>query len=304
MPRVVSLVPSATEMVCALGQEKMLVGRSHECDYPASIRKLPVCTHSIIDNNASSAEIDKNVKAHLKNGLSLFKINEVLLNELKPDIVLTQSHCDVCAVSSKDVEKKLGAKWGKSLTVISTGGMTMDGIWADMKRVAVALGVKDGGDAVIKRFQKQMRDISSEARAADVKPRVACLEWLDPLMSAGNWVPELVEMAGGFDVLAKQGEHSGWISWDRVIEKDPDIIIVMPCGFGIDRGRKEIKPLTKKPEWAALQAVNNNRVFLVDGNQYFNRPGPRLAESLEILAEIFHPEIFDFGQKMTGWQYL
>jgi iron complex transport system substrate-binding protein len=291
-------------MVCALGRESDLVGRSHECDYPASIRKLSVCTESIIDSDASSAEIDKNVKTHLKNGLSLFKIKEDLLNQLKPDIVLTQSHCDVCAVSTKDVEKKLGKTWGKDVAVVSLGGTTMADIWNDMARVAKKLGVPDGGESVIKRFKQQMADVAAKARASDERPRVACIEWLDPLMIAGNWVPELVEMAGGVDVLGRAGEHSDWIGWERIVEKDPDIIVVMPCGFGINRARKEMGPLLKKPEWLALQAVNNNRVFIVDGNQYFNRPGPRLVESMEILAEIFHPEMFDFGQKMTGWQYL
>jgi iron complex transport system substrate-binding protein len=291
-------------MVCALGRESLLVGRSHECDYPASIRKLPICTESLIDSSASSADIDKNVKAHLKGGLSLFNINEDLLEKLKPDIVFTQSHCDVCAVSTKEAEKKLGAKWGNKLSLVSLGGASLDDVWADMRRVAKALHVPDEGAGVIARLKGQMSEIASQARAADEHPRVACLEWLDPLMAAGNWVPELVELAGGFDVLGAAGEHSPWTSWDRLVEKDPDILVIMPCGFGIDRARQEIKPLMKKPEWHALQSVNNNRVFLVDGHHYFNRPGPRLVESLEILAEIFHPEMFDFEQKMTGWQYL
>jgi iron complex transport system substrate-binding protein len=291
-------------MVCALGREADLVGRSHACDYPASIRKLPACTESTVDTHGTSLDIDKNVKAHLKNGLSLFNIKMDILRQLKPEIILTQGHCDVCAVSTKDVEGTLGAEWNSCLSVVSTGGARISGIWDDMSRVAILLGVEDGGETVIQRFKKQMADISSRARASGEFPRVACVEWLEPLMAAGNWVPELVEMAGGVDVLGKAGTHSAWVPWERLVEKDPDILVVMACGFDIRRARQEIVSLTKEPEWLALQAVNNNRVFLVDGNQYFNRPGPRLVESLEILAEILHPEIFDFGQKMTGWQYL
>lgn len=276
MPRVVSLVPSATEMVCALGQEKSLVGRSHECDYPASVRKLPICTEPS----------DKHVK-----------VREDVLLKLKPDILLTQSVCDVCAVSAQQAQKY-------NASVVSLGGTSLEGIWNDLRGVAKALGVPQEGDALVNRLTGQIAEIRQKARGEQDRPRVACIEWLDPLMIAGNWVPELVELAGGFDVLGVPGKHSDWTEWDKLIEKDPDILVVMPCGYDIKRTREEIKMLTKKPGWVQLQAVNNNRVFLVDGNQYFNRPGPRLVESVEILAELLHPETFDFGHKMTGWQYL
>jgi iron complex transport system substrate-binding protein len=301
--RVVSLLPSATEIVCSLGLENTLVGRSHECDYPAVVRKLPVLTSAAIDVDASSRAIDDQVKSHLRDGISIYKINVDLLKELKPDVILTQGHCEVCAVTAKDVEKSWGASVGKSVKIISLQPTSLGGVWDDVRHVGKELGAEKNGLELAARLEKQVSAIAAQTRSLDPVPRVACVEWIDPLMAAGNWVPELVKAAGGYNLFGEAGHHSPWMEWSALVEKDPDFLLLMPCGFDIKRTRNEMGVLMARPEWLHLRAVTDNRVFLLDGNHYFNRPGPRLVESLEILAEILHPETFDFGHKMTGWQY-
>jgi iron complex transport system substrate-binding protein len=175
-------------------------------------------------------------------------------------------------------------------------------VWTDIMRVAEALGVHERGHKLVQQLQQRMAAIAEAAQAFRNKPRVACIEWIEPLMAAGNWMPELVQMAGGINLFGEAGKHSPWMTWEQLCEKDPDVILVLPCGFDIPRTRQEMPTLGQKPEWTHLQAVHNHRVVLADGNQYFNRPGPRLVESLEILAEIFHPEIFSFSHASTGWQ--
>lgn len=304
MPRIVSLIASATEIVCALGFEDQLVGRSHECDYPPSVQRLPVCTEPKFGVHGRSREIDNCVKAVLREGLSVYRVHTDRLKELRPDVIVTQTQCEVCAVSLKDVEEAV-CQWVDSRpAIVSLAPNALADVWADIQRVADALGTPERGRALVDQLQQRIQGIMERARSLPGRPTVACIEWIAPLMSAGNWMPELVSLAGGVHLFGTAGQHSPYLTWEQLVAEDPEVIFVMPCGWEIARARQEMEPLTCKPEWPRLRAVQAGRVYLADGNQYFNRPGPRLVESLEILAEVLHPEAFSFGHEGTGWQRL
>ena len=302
--RIVSLIASATEIVCALGYEDQLVGRSHECDYPPSVARLPVCTEPKFDTVGTSYEIDQRVKNILADALSVYRVHADKLKELRPDVIVTQSQCEVCAVSLRDVEHALCNWVGSRPQLVSLEPHTLSDVWQDIHRVAEALGEPARGDELVGRLKRRMSAISEKARALPQRPTVACIEWIDPLMAAGNWMPELVEMAGGVNRFGLAGKHSPWMTWEQLRQEDPEVIVVLPCGFDIDRSRREMPALTQRSDWAELRAVRNRRVCLTDGNQFFNRPGPRLAESLEILGEVLHPAVFHFGHEGSGWEYL
>ena len=302
--RIVSLIPSSTEIVGALGFADDLVGRSHECDFPSGVERLPVCTAPKFPAEGTSYEIDERVKAILAEGLSVYRVDAERLRELRPDVILTQSQCEVCAVSLRDVEQAV-CQWVDSRpTIVSLAPNALADVWADLERVAAALGVADRGDALVAELRRRMEAIATKARALPKRPTVAVVEWIEPLMAAGNWMPELVEMAGGRNLFGEAGKHSPWMELDELVASDPDWIVVTPCGFDIARARADLPALAKHAGWRELRAVREGRVAIGDGNQYFNRPGPRLVESLEILAEIIHPEEFDFGHRDKGWQLL
>jgi iron complex transport system substrate-binding protein len=302
MPRIVSLIASATEIVCALGFERHLVGRSHECDYPESVQHLPVCTEPKFNIEGTSYEIDQRVKAIVQESLSVYRVDGEKLRDLEPDVIITQTQCEVCAVSLREVERTVCAWLQACPKLVSLMPNALDDVWADIERVAEALEARDVGVELIARLQGRMAAIAAKARALSQRPTVACIEWIDPLMAAGNWMPELVDMAGGVNLFGEAGKHSPWMTWQQLCERDPDVILILPCGFDIARSRREMHLLTERPQWPRLRAVRQGQVFLCDGNQYFNRPGPRLVESLEILAELLHPEAFVFGHEGTGWQ--
>jgi iron complex transport system substrate-binding protein len=301
-PRIVSLIASATEIVCALGFEDALVGRSHECDFPSSIRRLPVCTAPKFDVHGSSAEIDRRVKETLQGSLSVYQVDAERLRQLRPDLIVTQSQCEVCAVSLKDVEQAVCTWVDSRPRLVSLAPNALADVWADIERVAAALEVPERGVALVEQLQQRISTVSQRARQLVAQPRVACIEWIEPLMAAGNWVPELVEQAGGISLFGEAGKHAPWMTWDALCSKDPEVIVLLPCGWDIERTRQEMPVLTSKAEWLGLHAVRDRRVFLTDGNQYFNRPGPRLVDSLEILAELLHPEEFAFGHEGSGWE--
>ena len=301
MTRIVSLIPSATEIVAALGFEDQLVGRSHECDFPPSVRDLPALTEPKFDLNGNSRQIDERVKTVLKDALSVYRVDEAKLNDLKPDIIVTQAQCEVCAVSLTEVERVARECLDTPAQIVSLEPMQLSDLFADIDRVAEALQVPERGLELNFKLRERMDEIAQRAADLPVKPTVACIEWIDPIMAGGNWMPELVEMAGGIELFGKAGKHSPWLEWDDLWAADPDVIVVLPCGFDIERARQEMPALTQRPGWKTLRAIRNGQVYLTDGNQYFNRPGPRLVESLEILAEIIHPEAFHFGHEMTGW---
>ncbi len=302
MPRIVSLIASATEIVCTLGFEDQLVGRSHECDYPASVQRLPVCTQPKFDPDGTSYEIDQRVKAIVQEGLSVYRVDGEKLRELEPDVIVTQSHCEVCAVSLRDVERAVCAWLRACPKLVSLAPNGLADVWTSIEQVADALQIRERGSEVIRDLQARMRTIAERAHDVADRPRVACIEWIDPLMAAGNWMPEMVEMAGGANVFGIAGTHSPWMTWEQLCAADPNVLILLPCGFDIARTRRDLPMLANRPEWPNLRAVRGRRVFLADGNQYFNRPGPRLVESLEILAELLHPKTFAFGHEGTAWQ--
>ena len=300
-PRIVSLIASATEIVCALGFENRLVGRSHECDYPPSVETLPVCSSSKVDVDASSRAIDDQVRAIVADALSVYRIDARLLDELAPTVIVTQTQCEVCAVSLKDVEQAVCELVASEPRIVSLEPMDLGDVFDDVRAVAAALDLPERAERLNAGLTARLDAIRDRSHELAERPTIACIEWIDPLMHAENWVPELVEIAGGKAMLGEAGRHSGYFEFERMAEADPDVIAVMPCGFDIPRTAAEMPPLAAQSGWSELSAVRGGRVFLTDGNQYFNRPGPRVVESAEILAELLHPQVFDFGHRGSGW---
>ncbi len=301
-PRIVSLIASATEIVCALGFEDYLVGRSHECDYPESVKRLPACTRPKLDVHAPSAEIDRQVRALVESAAAVYDVDAALLEQLDPDVIVTQSQCEVCAVSLRDVERAVGDWTHKCPRIVSLKPDSLADVWHDIERVAVALGAHDRGVELIGRLRRRMNDVAERTSHLSERPRVACVEWVDPLMAAGNWVPELVSLAGGVSLFGEAGKHAPGMTWQQLAAADPDAIVLMPCGFDLARTLAEAEMLEDKAEWKSLRAVRQGRVYATDGNAYFNRPGPRLAESLEVLAEVLHSGAFVLQHEGTGWR--
>ncbi|EHQ25358.1 cobalamin-binding protein [Mucilaginibacter paludis] len=299
--KIISLLPAATEIVCALGLEHQLVGRSHECDYPETVKNLPVCSEAKFIPGSNSGGIDRQVKEILTDALSIYTINQELIKQLNPDVMITQAQCEVCAVSLKDVEEALENLLEKEADIISLEPNTLDDIFNDIQRIADNLGASAQGVELLESMHERIDLIRHKLKFIADKPTVACIEWLEPLMLAGNWTPELVAIAGGQSVLTTAGKHSPYIDWGVLQEQDPEILIVMPCGFSIERTMKEIDLLLWAPGFAEMKAVKNNRLYIADGNQYFNRSGPRIVDSVEILAEIIYPKQFIFGYEGKGW---
>jgi iron complex transport system substrate-binding protein len=300
--RIVSLLPSATEIVAALGLTDAIVGRSHECDYPPEIKDRPVCTEAQLNSEKPSAQIDADVLDLVQKALSIYKIKTDVLEQLQPSHIVTQDQCDVCAVNFADVEKAVAELTQSQPKVISLQPNVLNDVWADIERVAATLGVES--QSVLTQLQSRVEVCKQKTQGLSEsdRPTVAAIEWTEPLMATGNWIPELVELAGGQCLFGVVGKHSPYLEWDALVKADPEVIIIMPCGFDLERTRQETMPLTHRPEWSSLHAVRSGKVFITDGNAYFNRPGPRLVDSLEILAEILHPDIFDFGYRGTGWE--
>lgn len=278
MNRIVSLLPSATEIVCALGAGDALVGRSHECDFPRGVELLPVLTRPKV-RGEGTREIHDSVSAIVQDDISVYSVDAALLRELKPTHIVTQVQCEVCAVSLRDVEAAIANWSGVAPHVVALNPQSLGDVFDDIRRTAAALGVD--GEALVTAMQSRMQPMQTNKR-----PRIAIIEWIEPLMAAGNWMPELVELAGGTSLLGRGGAHSEWIEWDDLVAADPDAIVIAPCGFRIEDSQRDMHLLTSRAQWQSLRAVRDDRVFIVDGNQYFNRPGPRLVESLEILKEI------------------
>ncbi|HLO47482.1 MAG TPA: cobalamin-binding protein [Kamptonema sp.] len=300
--RIVSLIPSATEILQVLGLTAAIVGRSHECDYPPEIQQLPVCTQPKFNPEGTSGEIHNRVTELLQNALSVYKVEIETLEKLQPTHILTQAQCEVCACSLTEVEEAVSTLVNSKPEIISLQPNLLAEVWADIQRVADIIGV-DGKSAIAQlKFRVDAVTSKTQTIAKENHPTVACIEWIEPLMAAGNWIPELVTMAGGNSLFGIVGQHSPWLQWESIVNANPEVIIFMPCGFDLNRTRIEAREMLKYTEWPNLQAVKTGKVFITDGNSYFNRPGPRLVDSLEILAEIMHPEIFDFGYQ--GWERL
>lgn len=292
--RIVSLLPAATEIVAALGLGDRLVGRSHECDEPPTVATLPALTASRIDPTTSSREVHEQVGAA---ATALFALDVDRLATLRPDLIITQAACAVCAIAVDDVQDAV-RRSGSQSHVIALSPTTLDDVLNDILTVGAATGTVATAREVVARLRARCDSVRHRVaalrRRAEASPKVAVVEWLDPPMAAGNWVPELVRLAGGMDVLGKDGGHSHWITWDEVAAADPDVLVLIPCGFTLDRVIEEARSPTVWPQVERLRAFREGRAWAVDGHHLFNRPGPRLVDSLEVLAEILQPGAFSF----------
>ncbi|MBA4115267.1 MAG: cobalamin-binding protein [Rubrobacter sp.] len=294
--RIASLLPSATEIAHFADAGDDLVGVTHECDYPPGVEKLPKLTETSIDHHKlSSAEIDAAIGQHLTDTGSIYSLDVKLLEELEPDLVLTQGLCDVCAVSLNVVEQA-AAGLSKTPRVLPMNPTTLN----EVLDVTVEVGDAVGRGAKVRREVAALLDrlaVVERAVARLPRPLVGCIEWLESPYSAGHWVPGMVRLAGGEELFAEEGEPSGRITWDEVCEAAPEVLVLMPCGFDTARTIREARVLPELPGWNELPAVRNGRVWAVDANSYFSRPAPRLVDGVELLARILHPEVFPGTQE-------
>ncbi len=287
--RIVSLLPSATEIICALGLGEHLVGVSHECDHPKWVQRLPAVTRSLINSEASSAEIDAAVRERLRSSQALYALDMERLESLRPDLIITQALCDVCAVAEEEVRAAVCALPGRP-SVVNLQPHTLSDVLACVHHVAQAAGAAAAGEVLVTRLKARIQAVARRARRLRYRPRVAFLEWLDPPFCAGHWTPELVRLAGGRDGLGQKGVPSRTLDWKEVAGWDPEVVFVACCGFNVERTLLDLARLEDNPVWQDLPAVRHGRVYVVDGSHYFNRPGPRLVDSLEILAHTLHPQ--------------
>lgn len=310
--RLVSLLASATEMLAELGALEQLVGRSHECDYPPAVNTLPIVSKVTINTSLSSAEIDVQVKqlasshtiaenAALR-ALSIYSIDLALLQQLRPDIIFTQTQCEVCAVSERDVTRAIAQLTGWQPRIVALAPYRLEDVWEDMMRVGEAIGRHPQAQELVRGYRQRLAQLQTrcDALAGSHKPRVAILEWLDPLMGAGNWTPELVAIAGGEALFGTSGQHTPWLEWDALHSADPDVIILAPCGFDLARTQQELPALQQHPLWNTLRAVQTGHVYAIDGNAYLNRSGPRLVESAELLAYALWGEAANIAASTQG----
>jgi iron complex transport system substrate-binding protein len=306
--RILSLLPSTTEIAGALGLSEQLVGRSHECTLPPGVERLPVVTEPKLDVHAPSGAIDRRVKELVREGLSVYRVDAELARDLRPSVILTQTQCEVCAVTPADLEAAACEWMGVAPRLVAVAPNTLADVLDDVVRVAEGCGVSERGRAVRDRERARIESITASAqaasRAAGRRPRVASLEWIEPVMGAGNWLPELIERAGGESVLGRGGHDAAWSSLDEIARLDPDVVVIAPCGFELGRTRAGLGPLVGAPAFQELRAVREGRVFLADGFLHFNRPGPRIAESLEIYAELLWPDACAFGHRDVAFEPL
>ena len=295
--RIVSLLPSLTELICDLGRREGLVGVTHECDFPPGVDALPHLTRSKIPAAATGAEIDALVAAQ---GGSLYDLDADRLASLRPDLILTQSQCDVCAVNERSV-REVAAGLPGTPRVESVNPLDLAGVFAMFRRVGDLLDAREAAEGLVSRFESLAGEIARR-RAGQQPPRVALLEWLDPPYRSGHWNPEIVALAGGVEVLARAGEPSARVTWAGVAAADPEVLILAPCGFGLERGREELRGLSGVASWESLSAVKAGRVSLADGSSYFARPGPRLTESLAIAAAAIDGGRCGDLAPAAGWQ--
>jgi iron complex transport system substrate-binding protein len=289
--RVVSLLPSATEMVHFAGAAETLVGVTHECDHPPGVERLPKLTSSRIDPTLSGAEIDAEVNRLVTDDESLYALDADLLEGLAPDLVITQGLCDVCAVSTSLVEEAISnLRIRPELVVLNP--TSLEDVLDDSVRIGAALGREEKAKREVSLLRGRLDEVE-RAVAGLARPKVGCIEWLDPPFSAGHWVPVMVRIAGGRELFAGPGERSVRLDWETVFEAEPEVLVLMPCGFDAARAAEEARTLPGLPGWADLPAVKNGRVWVVDANSFFSRPAPRLVEGVEILARILHPGTFD-----------
>jgi iron complex transport system substrate-binding protein len=304
-PTICSLLPSATEIVFALGLGDRLAAVTHECDFPPEAARLPVITRSTLDDHESrrSHDIHTHISTALHGGSSIYRLDQPLLERLAPDLILTQELCDVCAVSYETVKQAVRRLQGHA-TILSLEPTTLQGILDTIRQVGEATGTSTRAASLARELEELADTIAVRAQAASGCPRVFAMEWLDPPFTAGHWVPEMVRRAGGRDELAREGYPSTQIPWRRIADYDPEIIVLMPCGFTLSRTMEEFGHVTLPEEWRGLRAVRSGCVYAVNGSAYFNRPGPRIVTGLQILAEILHPDVFTRTAPPGAWQRL
>jgi iron complex transport system substrate-binding protein len=297
--RIISLLPSATEIVCRLGLENNLVGVSHECDFPASVEKLPRLTSSGVNHLAKSRDIHQSVAEILKNSISVYDLDLEQLKFLEPDLIITQDLCDVCAVSFQQVQQACEQELGNKTEIISLKPCWLSDIWRDLERVAGVLGAKESFLSFKNDVDQRIAYIQNKVSdAPEGKKNILTVEWFDPLFVGGMWVPEMIEIVGGNYLLAEPGQKAWQVDQEKFNDIEPDVVIIKPCGFKLDQTLKEMDTIKKTFPWGKWPALKKSGVYLVDGNAYFNRPGPRIMDSLEILAYCTHPSLFpEFGQK-------
>jgi iron complex transport system substrate-binding protein len=290
--RIASLLPSATEIVCALGAREALVGRSHECDHPAGVDSLPVLTRARIGPLPSSRAIDQAVRDVVADALAIYEIELDALRVARPDVIVTQDLCDVCAVSLDDVRAAVARLARQDVAIVNLHPTRLEGVWEDVTRVADAIGRREAGVALVADLEARVSQISRRADGVGRRPSVLSIEWIDPVMIGGMWMPELIALAGGRPLVTAPGEHAPTLSLDELAKLDPDVVLIKPCGFSLARTLSELQIFRCVLPWDRWRAASEGRVYVADGNAFFNRPGPRIVESLEILAACVHPEAF------------
>jgi len=288
--RVVSLLPSATETLFALGLGDSVVGVTHECDFPHEAAKKPALIRPRVDPTAQPAELDCQVTELVRRGESIYAVDAELLKSLLPDLIVTQDLCHVCAASPDDLATAL-ARFPKRPRVLSLTPHSLADVWDDIRRVGDATGRRREAQALAITLEQRVAAMEMKVARAVARPRVLCLEWLDPFYVGGHWVPEMVKKAGGDDVLGRAGEPSFRVTAGQIVDSRPDVIVVMPCGYNLARATEELRATRLPDAWSALPAIRDKRIFAVDANSYFSRPGPRLADGIAILARILHPEL-------------
>jgi iron complex transport system substrate-binding protein len=288
--RIVSLLPSATEILCAMGLEDQLVGVTHECDYPASVRALPQVTKTLIPTEATSAEIDALVRERMGGRSALYTLDMPVLERLAPDLIVTQALCDVCAVAEDEV-RDAACMLPSGPRVLNLEPETLDEVLACIRDVGAATDSDDTAERLIASLRRRVDAVVTRSTRVTSRPRVALLEWIDPPFSTGHWNPELVRLAGGQDSLGRERQSSVTLEWRQVIEWNPEVVLISCCGFTAERTMQELAVLDRVAGWESVAAVRSGRVYVTDGSSYFSRPGPRLVDSLELLAHVVHPEV-------------
>ncbi|HEV2949894.1 MAG TPA: cobalamin-binding protein [Gemmataceae bacterium] len=288
--RIVSLLPSATEIICELGLGHQLVGVTHECDYPAFVRTLPKVTRTLIPKDASSRVIDELVRERLKTQRALYSLDVPTLERLRPELIVTQALCDVCAVSESEVAAAACELPGRP-RVINLEPIRLADVFACLQLVADAAGVSSRAGEVVARLQSRVTAVENRTRGIGDRPRVLLLEWIDPPFSCGHWSPELVRLAGGIEVVGQEGKPSRTTAWDEIVRTDPEVLFIACCGLDAERARQDLPMLAAHAGFDDLSCVRSGRIYLTDGSAYFSRPGPRLVDSLEILAHALHPSV-------------
>jgi iron complex transport system substrate-binding protein len=300
--RICSLLPSATEILFALGLGDAVAGVTHECDFPPEAAKRPPLIRPRVNPNATPAELDRQVTELVARGESIYAVDAELLRSISPDLIVTQDLCHVCAASPDDLATAL-TRLPKNSRVLSLTPRSLGDVWDDIRRVGEATERRREAQALAITLEQRVAAIEMKVANALTRPLVLCLEWLDPFYLGGHWVPEMVTKAGGKDVLGRAGQPSFPVTAEKIAESHPDVIVVMPCGYNLARVAKEFAAMPLPDSWRTFPAVRDRRIFAVDANSYFSRPGPRLADGVKILAQIFHPEFFP-GENQAGFQQL